>query len=413
MAKVKQGVVKKDRLLEPDRVKCIQILLSDVLVLLGARLRWLCQSGFRRRAHEGDLLTRNTHTMKSIQKFKNLFRKTLLGAVLALLTAGTARATWFEVPVGGIGEGIYGDSAASDPAWNVYWCKGANNLYAVWWNGSAWTGTPLATNCASFANHNIACDPVNHWVFYSGNDGYIWVVYWTGSAWATNKVGSNINYGRQLCVDNVFHGLWYLDSANRHLWILYWNGSTWIETKIDGTSQRFDGNRSCGVDSTWHVAWYVTADRKSVRGTYWNGSSWVNGAPLTPLAGTDLYYSICAQEETHTVFNWQTDAGFNNKQGGYHYWNGSAWTPGICFPNGNTVPNSGAFCVWTPNPLSCFIGGFQNCHFTTFAPYARNWATCRQDTSGLQPLCVGLNGRLVLCRIVGTLLPRLLYSDLP
>jgi hypothetical protein len=218
--------------------------------------------------------------MKSIQ---HVIRKTLLCAALALMASGTARATWFEQPVAGVAETVYADGGAVDTNWNIYYCYSTTGkLYAIYnpGPGANWTGSPLVANCYTGVTNAIACDPVNHWTFYCGSDGYIWVIYWTGSAWASNKVGSNLNYGRQLCVDTVYHCLWYIDGSG-YLWILYWNGSAWVEVKIDGTNQRVSGGRFSGCDSIWHIAWYVTSDQKSLRGTYWNGSGWTNGTPLT------------------------------------------------------------------------------------------------------------------------------------
>jgi hypothetical protein len=361
--------------------------------------------------------------MNAIQRFTQLFRKTLLGAILALLTTDAARATWFEQPVAGVSETVFPDNGAVDTNWNIYYCSSASTgkLYAIYnpGPGANWTGSPLVTNCSVYSN-NIACDPVNHWTFYSGTDGFIWVIYWTGSGWASNKVGSNVTYGRQLCIDTVFQGLWYVDGVTGHLWILYWGGSAWIETKIDGTNARNRYGRVCGVDSLWHVAWYLTDDRKSLRGTYWNGSAWVNGAPIgTPLPGTEFYNSICCQEGTHTPFNWQYDSVTSNStRGGYFYWSGSAWTPATCFQDGN-LPSPPGFCVVSPNPYSCLFAGFSpyRACFTGWNAYARNWTSCRLDNAGMSgglvPLACGQDGRAILCAPNSVAGVKMLFSDVP
>jgi hypothetical protein len=375
----------------------------------------------QRTAHEGDLQTLNTHAMKPFHRFKNFVRTTLLGATLALLTADIARATWYEQPVAGVTEQVLPESGAVDTNWNIYYCSGySGKLYAIYnpSPGANWTGSPLVTNINTITYNNMACDPVNHWTFYTGTDDYIWVIYWNGSAWSSAKVGSNVNHGSQLCVDSVYHCLWYLD-ASFHLWLLYWNGSTWVETKIDGTNQKYPSSRACGVDSTWHIAWYLTLDRKSLRGTYWNGSGWTNGVPFGTLPGAERYVSLCCQESTHTPFNWQDNGSGTSTKGGYFYWSGSAWTPATCFQDGN-LPTPTGFCVVSPNPYSCLFARFSinyACYFTGWSAYARNWTSCRHDNAtmsgGLLPLACGQDGRAILCRPLTGTGVKMLFSDVP
>jgi hypothetical protein len=361
--------------------------------------------------------------MKAISRFTLWFQKTLLGAILALLTAGTVRATWYEQPVSGVTEAVYNNHGAVDTNWNIYYCSSTSTgkLYAIYnpGPGANWTGSPLVTNCGTQAN-NIACDPVNHWTFYTGTDGYIWVIYWTGGGWASARVGANANGGSQLCVDSVYHCLWYVDSTG-FLWLLYFNGAAWVETQIDGTNSRYTIGRVCGVDSTWHIAWYVTADRKSLRGTYWNGAGWTNGAPVGTLPGAERYLSLCCQESTHTPFNWQEDGVGTSTRGGYFYWSGSAWTPATCFQDGN-LPFSFGHCVVSPNPYACLFGRYipaGGCYFTGWNAYARNWASCRHDNAtmgegtGLIPLACGQDGRAILCKPYSGNFVRMLFSDVP
>jgi hypothetical protein len=363
--------------------------------------------------------------MKSIQSLKSFVKKICVGAAFALLTSGTARATWYEQPVAGVAEGIYFDSGAVDTNWNIYYCySGTNKLYAIYnpGPGANWTGSPLVTNINNAYYNVIACDPVNHWTFYTGTDGYIWLIYWNGSGWSSGRAGSNANFGRQLCVDSVYHCLWYVD-ASGYLWILYWNGSAWVEVKIDGTNSRYGADsRVCGVDSIWHIAWYLTSDRKSLRGTYWNGAGWTNGTPVGTLPGTERYYSLCCQESTHTPFNWQENGSGTSTKGGYFYWSGSAWTPATCFQDGN-LPTTPGYCVVSPNPYCCLFGRINTsgaCYFTGWnASYARNWTSCRQDNAtmggatGLIPLACGQDGRAILCRPYSGSYVRMLFSDVP
>jgi hypothetical protein len=354
--------------------------------------------------------------MKSIQ---HVIRKTLLGAAVALLATSTARATWFEQPVAGVTEAVWVDHGAVDTNWNIYYCSSnAGRLYAIYnpGPGANWTGSPLVTNCGNQSN-NIACDPVNHWTFYTGTNGYIWVIYWNGSGWSSTQVGLNVNNGRQLCVDTVYHCLWYLDSTG-YLWILYFNGSSWVETQIDGTNQRYAFGRSCGADSTWHIAWYLTSNGKSVRGTYWNGAGWTNGPTIGTLPGAEVYSSLCCQESTHTPFNWQDNGSGTSTKGGYFYWSGSAWTPATCFQDGN-LPTAIGYCVVSPNPYSCLFGAFSpfRACFTGWNAYARNWTSCRLDNAtmsgGLIPLACGQDGRAIFCRPNFGTGVKMLFSDVP
>lgn len=360
--------------------------------------------------------------MKAIQRFKRLFQQTLLGAALALLTVGTARATWFQQTVPGVPGEVYSDRGAVDTNWNMYYCVARTGyLYAIYNSspGANWAAFPLALNCSGNSN-NIACDPVYHWVFYSGTDGYIWVLYWTGSGWATSRVGSNLTNGRQLCVDSVYHCLWYLD-AFEYLWILYFDGSTWVEGKMDGTNPRSAIARACGVDSTWHIAWYATSGNKSLIATYWNGAGWTTSGPIETLPGTERYWSLCCQESTHSVFNWQDNGFTTSTKGGYLYWSGSAWTPATCFQDGN-LPTSVGDCIVSPNPYSCLFGS-SDCRFIGWNSYARNWTSCRLDnatmSAGLVPLACGQDGRTILCKPnyvtsgYNTGYVRMLVSDVP
>jgi hypothetical protein len=355
----------------------------------------------------------------------NLFQKTILAVAFALLASGTTlRAVWNEfTPSAGFGptEKVSDIAGAVDTVWNGYWCgSDANRLFVIYYNGSAWVGAPVANNCAHISN-NIAVDSGYHWIFYTGTDDYIWLCYWNGAGWSTARVGSSPNKGRQLNVDSVFKALWYVDNTG-YLWILYWSGSAWVEVKIDGTNQRQHFGRCSGVDSTWHISWNLTSDGKSMRGTYWNGSSWVNGAPFGTLPGTQTYYSMCVQESTHTPFNWQSDAGTSTK-GGYFWWSGSAWTPATCLQDKN-LPTPPLWIVSNPYPYSCYFGGYNpeaTCNFAIYNHSARNWTSGRQDMTtmgggnGLRPLCVGENGRAILCfpGSGATYGVRMLYSDQP
>lgn len=361
--------------------------------------------------------------MKSIQRFKHLFRRTLLGSILALFTTGAARGTWYEQPVADVTEVVYTDHGAVDTNWNIYYCSSpTEQMYAIYnpGPGANWIGSRVAANCSTSWN-NIACDSVNHWTFYTGSDGYIWVIFWNGSAWAQIKVGSNLNHGSQLCVDSVYHCLWYLDNSN-YLWILYFNGSIWVEVKLDGTNSRSGiGGRFCGVDSTWHIAWYLTLDRKSLRGTYWSGTGWTNGPAIGTLPGAERYMSLACQESTHTPFNWQDNGSGTSTKGGYLWWSGNAWLAGTSFQDDN-LPTSPGYCIVSPNPYCCLFGGTASsgaCYFTGWNSHARNWASCRQDNAtmgggtGLIPLACGQDGRAILCKPYTGNYVRMLFSDVP
>lgn len=354
--------------------------------------------------------------MKTVFELKILARAILLGAVLALGFANTAGATWNENSVTGdmaavqpaFRHGVY------DPGYGVYWCIGTNNnLYAVYWSGTAWTSKSWATNAADDQNV-LALDTNYHWVFYRGTDGYVWICYYTGSTWTTAKVGSNLNNCRQLCCDSGYHVLWYVNGTTGYLWALYYNGSAWVETLIDGVNQRYSQGRCCGVDEVYHFVWHMAADRRSLRYTYHNGSAWTSASPGT-LPGTDLYQSICADGPTHQIYNYQMTAAFAPTKMQSLYWTGSAWSSWTCIKDGHlATTSSNLFCLPAQTSYSCYVADVSvSSHvvFTTYSANARNWCSCRQDTSGYYPLASGHGGRSILCYSATG--PKLIYSDLP
>lgn len=345
--------------------------------------------------------------------------------MLAALPA--ARATWNEFPVGGAiaSDVLYNDMGAYDSDYGVYWCTTtASKLYAVYYNGSAWTSALWASNASGVGRNCLAVDKAYHWVFYRGTDGYVWLCYYTGSAWTAVKVGTNVNNPSQFCVDSGYHILWYLDNSG-YLWALYHNGTAFVETKIDGVNQRYTGTRSCGVDEQYHFVWNISSDRKSLRYSYHNGSIWTSTAMGT-LGGTDLYNSLCVHAATHQIYNWQMTNTLVPIQVQSHYWTGSAWASWTCLKDGNlpTVATTGHYCVQSPDSYACYFGATlsgatSSCLFTNYSGNARAWTSCRQDQAsfggggGLFPVAIGHGGRSALCRNGNnTSGPKIIYSDL-
>lgn len=347
--------------------------------------------------------------MKNQRRFKQLVYSLLLGLGLAIFAPSSVNAAWAENNVTGdlpASESLRYTQGAYDAGYGVYWCTtGAGKLYAVYWNGSAWTSKLWASNVASGDSNMVGLDTAYHWVYYRGTDGYIWICYYTGSTWNTVKVSSNLNTARQLCVHSGWHVLYYVDSSG-YLWALYYNGSGWTETKIDGTNQRYFSGRCCGVDEVYGFIWNMTSDRKSLRYTYYNGSAWTS-TTMGTLAGTDLYYNICVDGPTHQIYNLQvSNTGFLTQLLS-HYWDGSGWASWTCMKDGNLpTNNSEHYCVPSPNPYSCYLAkgaSTRKVLFTNYSANARNWTTCRQDNDtmgggdGLYPVVVGHDGRSVLC----------------
>jgi hypothetical protein len=265
---------------------------------------------------------------------------------------------------------------------------------------------------------------VYHWVYFTGTDGYVHLVYWNGSAYVVTKVGSNNWEGCQMCVDSVWHILWYTPAGGGPIVSLYWNGSTWAEANMDIASADYRAtqyqwaSRLAGVDENWHVVWNValTSQDKLIT-TSWNGSAWVSGVVPGTTDGAGYYFSIGVSSSSHEVYS------VMDHQGGLViYWNGSSWTPYYMFYDGNypkaVSPYQTVFVPSAPN--SCFVGystsvafnsppGANYCLCTTYATGLANWASFRMDSTsgpagsnGLFPLAVGAGGQAVLCCIPGT-----------
>ncbi len=366
--------------------------------------------------------------MKTIQQVKTLLRVTILGAVLALGFSSSAEAAWNENTVtGGIAaEAPSSLSGAYDPGYGIFWCTANSKLYAVYWNGSAWTSTQWAANCASGNFNTIAVDNVNHWVFYRGTDQAIWVCYYTGATWATAKVGTSlVNNPRQLCVDSGYHVLWYLDGSG-YLWAVYHNGSAWVEVLIDGVNQRSINNRSCGVDEVYHFVWHTTSTQDNLRYSYHNGSAWVSTTTGTLIGGAK-YNTLCVDGPTHQIYCLISAATNVPTRLLSRYYTGSGWAFWNAFEDGNLpiLASPSHYCIPSPNSYSCILGGaydgaYAKVLFTNYSANARNWTTCRQDnnnqggSTGLFPLAAGHGGRSVLCRNGnGAVGCKVLYSDLP
>lgn len=354
--------------------------------------------------------------MKSIQRFKNAIRTTVLCALMALGASSTLKATWNENPCTGTGAAVVPDygNGAYDPGYGVYWYTAGGKLWAAYWDGTAWTTREWANNAISSQDNVVAIDNTYHWVFYRGTDNAVWICYYTGTTWTTAKVGTSLtNNPKQFCVDPGYHVLWYVNATTGYLWAVYHNGTAWVETLIDGTNQRYSLGRCCGVDEVYHFVWNMSADRRSLRYTYHNGFSWTSASPGN-LPGTDLYTSICVDGPTHQIYNYQTtNAGVPTKLQSL-YWTGSAWASWTCIKDGYLATTSSSLsCILSPNSYSCYVAdvtGGSHVVFTNYSGNARNWCSCRQDTSGYYPMAAGHGGRSILCWSAAG--PRVIYSDL-
>lgn len=272
-------------------------------------------------------------------------------------SAAASPPAWHSAQVTGLTDPNLGNAASgfrtgvARDSLNLYYFKGTdNNVWCVYWTGSAWVQSQLSSDgnvgdwLAFGTSYKLLC--------YQGVDGNLCSVYHNGSQWVTVQLGtppSGITVAGDVVVDNGWNIVYYRGSDSR-VYAVQWNGSAWVHTGLGGTAT-IKGNLA--VDPTSHLIYYQGTDNH-LWCEQWAGGAWhqvkltttanVAGSVAVDFGGMFAYYRA-ADSSAWCV-----------------YWNGAAWAQVQLdvLANMNTSP-------------TCFGG---------VAPYPQKYDTLYLDGNG-------------------------------
>ncbi len=273
-----------------------------------------------------------------------------ISANLVGLTAGTTYHVQLVVDIGGTlyysADQTFTTDTASDPAWhsaqitgletpfntnnmadgsrtgvvhssaNIYYYKGTdNNIWCVYWTGSAWVQAQLSTD--GNASDWLTFGTSYNLLAYQGLDGNLWCVYYSGSQWVTLLLGtppSGVTVAGDVVMDNVYNIIYYRGS-DANAYAAQWNGSQWTHTSLGGTATV---GGSLAVDNVNHLLYYQCFDNH-LWCYQWTGTVWrqvqltatanVGGSVAVDAGGLFIYYRSLVDDTPWAVA-----------------WNGTAWS---------------------------------------------------------------------------------------
>ncbi len=225
----------------------------------------------------------------------------------------------------------------------VYFVGTDQHVHELFWNGSVWTtgdliaatgGTP-ATSTAGLTS--IDTSPGAHAVYYVGTDQHVYALFWNGAAWSdgdlTAATGGTLSGSASgltsILIASTTYAIYY-EGTDQHVYELFWNGGpAWTVGDVTAATGGALAAPASALTSflsggTTHAIYYIGTNQHAYE-LFWNGVAWSNG-DVTAVTG-----NVSASGNGITCF---TTAG--GPHGLYYvgsnqhlrrlYWNGVAWT---------------------------------------------------------------------------------------
>jgi hypothetical protein len=231
-----------------------------------------------------------------------------------------------------------------------YTSPSGRNLFAVHWNGSAWsirtTARPAGATGAGF--DGIACPaPASCFAvgdYSSSTVTTALVQHWNGTAWTTqpkpNPSGSTSStlYGVACpTTTSCFAaGDWFKSPVTKTL-VEHWNGSAWgiqaSPNPAGSTYASFSGGISCPGPNNCFAAGISSANTGGTKGliAHWNGSVWAGQPSVNPGHSPTLSAVACLSTTSCFAVGF-----FDTTASLIEHWDGSIWTR-------MTSPHPGSF----------------------------------------------------------------------